>query len=135
MCVFCPKVLSRSDSSYNTDCEHSRRLQPLVPHTISISPTGHVLLTLDTLSRSGEGGGRDLVVWGAGYDYQLGNGKRASLPIPTMLHRPDGSRFMLITRTAKIVNDFNGKILGRRVKVEQCAVAGYGNSVVYWKIC
>jgi hypothetical protein len=118
-----------------TDSEKSQSLQPLVPHNVSISPTGHILLTLDTLSRSGGGGGRDLFAWGANYDYQLGNGKRGSLASPTALQRPDGSRLMLIRRTAKEVKDLAGRIWGRRVQVEQRAVAGYGNSFVYWKIC
>jgi hypothetical protein len=118
-----------------TDSEQTRSLQPLVPYVISISATGHVLLTLDTLTRSGLGGGRDLVVWGANYDYQLGNGKRGSLPTPTMLHRPDDSRFMLMQKTAKEVRDLRGEAWARRVKIEQRAVAGYNNNIVYWKIC
>ncbi len=51
---------------------------------------GHVLLTLDTLERAGnEDGGRDLLVWGNGRDYQLGNGRRSSLASPTALEVND----------------------------------------------
>lgn len=110
-------------------------MQPIQTRDISISPTGHVLLTLDTLERSGPGGGgRDLIAWGANSEYQLGNGKRGSLASPTALHAEDGQRFMLGKKNAE-VRDLSGKVWKKDVEVEQCAVAGYGNSVVYWKIC
>ena len=117
------------------DSERTNNLQPIYPHDISISPTGHVLLTLDTLARSGPGGrGRDLLVWGANQDYQLGNGKRGSLASPTALESPDGQRFMLGKKQAE-VRDLSGKVWKKKVEVEQCAVTGHGNSVVYWRIC
>ena len=95
-----------------------------------------MLLTLDTLARSGPGaGGRDLLVWGANSDYQLGNGKRGSTSTPRNLEGSKGERFMLGKKKAKEVKDLAGKIWKRGVEVEQCAVAGYGNSVVYWRIC
>lgn len=105
-----------------------------MPHAISISPTGHVLLTLDTLSRASPGGGgRDLLVWGANRQYELGNGKRASLAAPTPLQQEDGSRLMLM-KTKADVKDMQGKLWSKGVEIEQCAVAGYRNSMVYWKI-
>lgn len=113
--------------------EKTENLQPIVPHSISISPTGHVVLTLDTENGPG-GSGRDVMVWGANYDYQLGNGKRSSLAVPTTLLRPDGSRFILAKSKAD-VKDLSGKLWKRGVDVEQRAVAGYGNSIVYWRIC
>ncbi|KAG1877771.1 regulator of chromosome condensation 1/beta-lactamase-inhibitor protein II [Suillus subalutaceus] len=116
---------------YNED---SRTMSPILPHAISVSPTGHVLLTLDTQAHGGPGGlGRDLVVWGTNHDYQLGTGKRSSLPVPTTLERPEGGRFILGQRKAP-VRDLAGKIWKKKVEVEQCAVAGYGNSIIYWKI-
>jgi hypothetical protein len=110
-------------------------MQPIYPHDISISPTGHVLLTLDTRARSGPGGGggRDLLAWGANQEYQLGNGKRGSSAAPQALHAPDGLRFMLSQRKAE-VKDMSGKVWKSGAVVEQCAVAGWGNSVVYWRI-
>lgn len=117
------------------DSEKTQNLQPIYPHDISISPTGHVLLTLDTLARAGPGnGGRDLLVWGANQNYELGNGKRGSLASPLALHAPDGQRFMLGRRTAD-VKDMGGKVWKKGAVVEQCALAGWGNSMVYWKIC
>lgn len=99
-----------------------------------MSPTGHVLLTLDTIAREGPGGkGRDLLVWGANQEYQLGNGKRGSLASPTTLHAADGARLLLAQRKAD-VRDLGGKMWKKGVAVEQCAVAGWGNSVVYWRI-
>ncbi|KAJ3541331.1 hypothetical protein NM688_g6101 [Phlebia brevispora] len=99
--------------------EKTNNLQPIYPHDISISPTGHVLLTLDTLARSGPGGGgRDLLVWGLNQEYQLGNGKRGSIASPMILHAPDGQRFMLGRRTADI-KDLSGKLWRKGVQVEQ----------------
>ncbi|KAG1756442.1 regulator of chromosome condensation 1/beta-lactamase-inhibitor protein II [Suillus paluster] len=116
---------------YNED---SRSMSPILPHAISVSPTGHVLMTLDTQAHGGPGGsGRDLVAWGTNHDYQLGTGKRSSLPVPTTLEHPEGGRFILGRRKAP-VRDLNGKVWGKKVEVEQRAVAGYGNSIVYWKI-
>ena len=110
-------------------------MQPIHPHTLSVSPDGHVLLTLDTLSRTGPGGaGRDLLVWGANQDFQLGNGKRGSVASPWALQTTDGQRVILGKRKAD-VKDLQGRVWKRGVEVEQCAVAGVGNSVVYWKIC
>lgn len=118
-----------------SDSEQTNNLQPIQPHDITVSPTGHVLLTLDTLSRSGPGaGGRDLVAWGANQEYQLGNGKRGSVASPTTMETADGERFMLGTKRAS-VRDLSGKVWKKGVDVEQRAATGFGSSVVYWKIC
>ncbi|EGN95495.1 hypothetical protein SERLA73DRAFT_186528 [Serpula lacrymans var. lacrymans S7.3] len=114
--------------------EKEQALTPIFPHAISISPTGHVLMTLDTRSQAGSGAtGRDLLVWGTNRDYQLGTGKRTSLAVPTNLEQADSTRFMLANAKAP-VRDLSGKLWKKGVEVEQCAVAGYGNSIVYWKI-
>ncbi|KAG6896734.1 hypothetical protein C0992_006451 [Termitomyces sp. T32_za158] len=111
----------------------TRSLQPITPHAVTISPTGHVLLTLNTGTTT-DVGGRDLVVWGKNYESELGNGRKSSIPIPTTLETPDGGRFMLRRRTAKRVLDMHGKLWKKNVQVEQCAVVGPENSAVYWKI-
>jgi hypothetical protein len=117
------------------DSEKDNSLQPIVPYSISISPTGHVLLTLDTHKRSGSGGGgRDLFVWGANQQYELGNGKRTGQAAPTALEHADGSRVMLM-KTRADVKDMQGKSWKNGVNVKQYAQAGYGNTIVYWKIC
>ena len=109
-------------------------MTPILPHAISLSPTGHVLLTLETQVHGGPGGsGRDLVAWGLNHDYQLGTGKRSSLPVPTTLEHPEGGRFILGQRKSS-VKDLAGKLWKKNVEVEQHAAAGYGNSIVYWKI-
>lgn len=133
-------------SWFNADSEHSKSLQPIRPHAISVSPTGHVILTLDTLERAGPSSptpadllkapvpGRDVLVWGTNTDGQLGNGKRSSLATPGGLTGVgDGPRFMLTSRKAA-VNDLRGKLWKKGVVVEQVAAAGPGYSVVYWKI-
>ena len=115
------------------DNDITKSLQPIVPYAVTISPTGHVLLTLNTSSEM-SGGGRDLVVWGKNYESELGNGKKISLSIPTRLETPKGDRFMLRNRMARKVKDLRGKVWGRNVRVEQYAVVGFSSSAVYWKI-
>lgn len=125
-----------SDTTDPTDSEKTKSLQAIVPQAISISPTGHVLLTLDTRTRAGPGGGgRDVVVWGSNFDYQLGTGKRGSMATPTTLECGDGERFMLQSKKATEVRDMQGKVWKKGVEVEQRAVVGWGNSVIYWRIC
>ncbi|KAI9457802.1 RCC1/BLIP-II [Lactarius psammicola] len=115
--------------------EKTKNLQPIVPHAVSVSPDGHVLLALDTCARAGPGGGgMDLLAWGTNYDYQVGNGKRASIAVPATLGTEGGDRIMLQKQRAKVVRDLQGRVLGRSVDVEQVAIAGYGNSLVYWRI-
>jgi hypothetical protein len=89
-------------------------------------------LTLNT-STAGVGG-RDLVVWGKNHEYELGNGRKSSLPVPTMFSTPDGGRVMLGATKAKEVKDLQGNVWKHGVQVEQCAVAGYENSMIYWKV-
>ncbi|KAG6866103.1 hypothetical protein C0991_008855 [Blastosporella zonata] len=124
---------ARNVSGLHEYSDVTQSLQPIVPNAVTISPTGHVLLTLNTASTT-DVGGRDLVVWGKNYEYELGNGKKSSIPVPTTLETPDGDRFMLRRRKAKQVLDLHGKVWKRNVQVEQCAVVGPENSAVYWKI-
>lgn len=46
----------------------------------------------------------------------------------------ESDRLMLMERKAKEVKDLKGKVWKKNVKVRQCVAAGYGTSVVYWKI-
>jgi len=115
--------------------EKTNNLQPIAPHALSVAPDGHVLLALETHARAGPGGGgRDLLAWGTNYDYQVGNGKRASIAVPTTLEPVDGERIMLAKRRAKVVRDLQGRVWKRGVDVEQVVIGGYGNSLVYWRI-
>jgi len=115
--------------------EETNSLQPIVPHALSVSPDGHVLLSLETHARAGPGGGgRDLLGWGSNYDYQVGNGKRASIAVPTTLETADGDQILLGKRLAKVVRDAQGRVWRRGVEVEQVAIGGYGTSLVYWRI-
>ena len=141
-----------SDDFIHLVSEKTQNLQPIVPYAISVSPTGHVILTLDTLARAGPGNaktGRDLLLWGANKDYQLGNGKRASAATPATLELPglsvgpkvpsepgkDLGRLMMMQRKARVVQDLQGRKWKTNVDVEQHAVAGWGSSLVYWRIC
>jgi hypothetical protein len=115
--------------------EKTNNLWPIAPHALSVAPDGHVLLALETHARAGPGGGgRDLLAWGTNYDYQVGNGKRASIAVPTTLEPVDGDRIMLGHRRAKVVRDPQGRVWRRGVDVEQVAIGGYGTSLVYWRI-
>jgi len=115
--------------------EETNNLQPIVPHALSVSPDGHVLLALETHARAGPGGGgRDLLAWGTNYDYQVGNGKRASSAVPAALETAGGDRILLGKRLAKVVRDPLGRVWKRGVEVEQVAIGGYGTSLVYWRI-
>jgi len=115
--------------------EKTNNLQPIVPHALSVSPDGHVLLSLETHTDAGPGGsGRDLFAWGTNYDYQVGNGKRGSIAVPTTLEPVEGDRFMLVKRRAKLVRDPQGRVWRRGVEVEQVAIGGFGTSLIYWRI-
>ncbi len=108
-----------------------------MPHSLSVSPDGHVLLSLETHAGAGPGGsGRDLFAWGMNYDYQVGNGRRASIAVPTTLEPAEGlgDRIMLEKRRATVVRDPQGLVWRRGVEVEQVAVGGFGTSLVYWRI-
>lgn len=76
----------------------------------------------------------DLLAWGTNYDYQVGNGKRASIAVPAALGTEGGDRIMLQKQRAKAVRDLQGRVLARSIDVEQVAIAGYGSSLVYWRI-
>ena len=119
----------------STDNERIQGVEPINPDEIVISPTGHVLLTLNSSVDSAGVGGQDLMVWGRGHEYELGNGKRTNVVVPTPIPAPDEEeRFMLVSRKAKEVKDLHGKLWKRGVQVKQHVAAGYQNSVVYWKI-
>ncbi len=124
-------------SEHVTVSEKTNNLQPIVPHALSVSPDGHVLLSLETHAGAGsDGGGRDLFAWGTNYDYQVGNGRRASIAVPTTLKPAEGpgDRIMLEKCRAKLVRDPQGRVWRRGVNVEQVAAGGYGTSLVYWRI-
>ena len=104
-------------------------------HSLVASPTGHTFLSFETLARAGPGGlrGRDLVVWGQNRDYELGNGKRNIQAIPSNLFMDQDMRFMLQEKEIQ-VKDGRGKRWGTKALIQQTPVAGYGCSLVYWKI-
>ncbi|KAF9009392.1 regulator of chromosome condensation 1/beta-lactamase-inhibitor protein II [Cyathus striatus] len=109
-------------------------LEPIVPDEIDVSSTGHVLLTLNSAGDSSSVGGRDLMLWGKNFNFELGNGKRSSAAGPITLHDSRGERLTLMNRKAGTVRDLKGKVWKNEVEVEQHIATGYGNSVVYWKI-
>ena len=75
-----------------------------------------------------------MMAWGANFDYQLGTGKRGSQSTPTLIETVDGGRFMLQSKLADEVRDMQGKVWKKGVEVEQQIVAGWNNSIVYWRI-
>ncbi|KAJ4488156.1 RCC1/BLIP-II [Lentinula aciculospora] len=121
-------IRARNVSNLTEYDDVTKSLQPITPHSISVSPTGHVLLALNSTM------GRDLLAWGRNYDSELGNGKRSGLPVPTTLTDVEGDRFLLRRKKAKEVLDLQGHVWKRGVEVEQKAVAGYNSSTVFWKV-
>ncbi len=73
------------------------------------------------------------MVWGKNYESELGNGKKASISQPMTLEASEGGRLMMKKQQAKEVKDLQGKVWKRGVAVEQRAIAGPQNSVMYWK--
>ena len=75
------------------DSEATQSFVPLdiAKVSVSSSPTPHVFATLHTVALSDAAGvqskmyGNDCMAWGAGTDYQLGNGKRSNLSVPQHL--------------------------------------------------
>ena len=114
------------------DDDQAKRLEPIKPAEISISPTGHVLVSLKSSTKTGVGG-KDLMVWGKNYESELGNGKKASVAQPVVVEW-EGERLMLKTKRAKEVKDLQGRVWKTGVWVGQRATAGPQNSVVYWKV-
>ncbi|TFY62418.1 hypothetical protein EVJ58_g3879 [Rhodofomes roseus] len=124
----CGNVRTRNREAQQPAADHAARYFSLADRTCP-PHAGHAR------ARRARGRlGRDLLSWGANYEYQLGNGKRGSSASPTALQGADGARFMLARKKANEVRDLQGKVWKRGVEVEQTALAGWGNSVVYWKI-
>ncbi|KAF8582077.1 RCC1/BLIP-II [Ramaria rubella] len=139
--------------------EKSNSLKPLKPHCISVasgpdlnnsemrhSSSGHIIVTLDTIplshpspnsnvaTEAAGSPGRDVLTWGLNQHYQLGNGKRASVNIPTPVQAGDGEGRLMCKVSKGKVKDFKDRLVGRKMDIEQCAVAGPGISVIYWRI-
>ncbi|KAL0579967.1 hypothetical protein V5O48_002051 [Marasmius crinis-equi] len=122
-------VRARNVSELTEFNDKTSTLQAIPPHSISVSPTGHVLLSLQPLA-----GERDLLGWGKNYDSELGNGRKSSMAVPVVMQNAEGERVMLQQIKAKEVKDLQGQRWKRGVVVEQRPVTGYCNSAVYWKI-
>ncbi|KAK7015016.1 mitochondrial protein fmp25 [Favolaschia claudopus] len=105
-------------------------LQCIPLRAVSVSPTGHVLATLDPVS-----GRRDLHGWGKNQDYELGPSSRkpgTSSPMAVDGGNENG-RVMLETKKAKVVVDLQGRVWGRGQKVEHAtlvAISRPGPSVL-----
>lgn len=73
------------------------------------------------------------MVWGKNYESELGNGKKASIAQPVAVES-ERERLMLTVKRAKEVKDLQGRLWKTGVWVQQRAIAGPQNSVVYWKV-
>ncbi|KAK0210611.1 regulator of chromosome condensation 1/beta-lactamase-inhibitor protein II [Desarmillaria ectypa] len=124
-------VRSKNIGNLSEYSDATQSIVPIVPRSVSVSQTGHVLLTLDTTN--GGRAGCDLLAWGKNQDFELGNGKKSSVPVPTTINMGD-ERTILRKRKGAKVTDLKGRLWSRKAEVEQTAVAGYNSSVVYWKI-
>ncbi|KAJ3501150.1 hypothetical protein NMY22_g19025 [Coprinellus aureogranulatus] len=109
--------------------DNTQRLEPIGLSSVTVSPTGHVLLSVASSPDSSTVGGDDVYVWGRNFDGELGNGKKSSIATPLYVSLDPPS-----PKETREVKDLRGKVWKRNVKVRQCVTAGYGTSVVYWKI-
>ncbi|KAJ7046596.1 regulator of chromosome condensation 1/beta-lactamase-inhibitor protein II [Mycena alexandri] len=107
----------------------TRRRQSIPLRSISISPTGHVLATLEPVS-----GDRDVHAWGRNQDYELGNGKKAGVSSPMPVVDASNGRLLLQRKRAREVRDLEGRICARGIEVEQDIAVGCGCSSVYWRL-
>ncbi|KAJ7273533.1 regulator of chromosome condensation 1/beta-lactamase-inhibitor protein II [Mycena haematopus] len=108
----------------------TQSLRCIRPRAISISPSGHVLATLEPSS-----GGRDLHAWGRNQDYELGpNSKKPGTCTPMLVDGGDGMGRVLLQSKTSEVRDMRGRVWGRGIKVEQYALCGYGSSIIYWRL-
>ncbi|KAI5454757.1 hypothetical protein NCC49_003641 [Naganishia albida] len=152
--------------------ETARSFVPLEIAKVSVSPspTPHVFATLHTAALSDAAGvqqklyGNDCMTWGAGTDYQLGNGKRSNLSVPQHLpplkgkpiidalgnseSTPASRETTLGSGTVSPMPhsrlqlhagradtyDLEGNLIKRNVQAEQTIYAGHNASAVYWKI-
>ena len=107
--------------------------QAIRPHTLSVSSSGHALLSL-----ASTGASHDLLTWGANSSYQLGNGKRANASLPFYMREfgagAGAGRMMLGQGRVDVLKAVDGKKVGWGVQVEQWPVAGSGASAVYWRV-
>lgn len=161
-----------ADITYLTDSEATQSFVPLEIAKVSVSPspTPHVFATLHTVALSDAVGvqqkmyGNDCMTWGAGTEYQLGNGKRSNLSVPQHLlplkgkalidalgnsdSTPASRETTLGSGTVSPMPhsrlqlhagkadtyDLEGNLIKRNVQAEQTIYAGHNASAVYWKI-
>jgi alpha-tubulin suppressor-like RCC1 family protein len=118
--------------------ETTRQLEPLRPDTISVSPNSHVFVTLSPRHHHSQESGHDLLAFGANTEYQLGNGKRGSVAVPTYLPGQHGEERWMLHEQQSVEVPNPGSWLPwsktKSVQAEQRAVAGWNCGVVYWKI-
>ncbi|KZO95773.1 RCC1/BLIP-II protein [Calocera viscosa TUFC12733] len=114
--------------------DSTKALEALPPKAISVSPTGHVVVTLDAISDTNAG--YDVLAWGQNRSYELGNGKQVPAPLPGYVKsfRPEPGSRLMVRETKEVVRDLKGKVRGRKVPVQETVVTGWGCTVVYWKI-
>ncbi|KAJ7752034.1 regulator of chromosome condensation 1/beta-lactamase-inhibitor protein II [Mycena metata] len=105
------------------------RRQSIPLRSINISPTGHVLATLEPVS-----GDRDVHAWGRNQDYELGNGKKAGVSSPMPVVDASNGRLLLQRKRAREVRDLEGRICARGIEVKQDIAVGLGCSAVYWRL-
>ncbi|KAF4608721.1 hypothetical protein EYR40_001068 [Pleurotus pulmonarius] len=92
--------------------EATKSLHAISPYSISVSPSGHVLLTLNADMNVG---GRDLMVWGKNHDSELGNGKKGSSPLPSALANIDD--LIMNLKEGYILHRGSARVRGQDAKI------------------
>ncbi|KAH8833552.1 RCC1 BLIP-II [Flagelloscypha sp. PMI_526] len=123
-------TLVRALSGLQEYDEKTRRMVPIRPESVHISPSGHVLSVLDT---SAGDGGRDIWVHGRNHSGELGSGKKPVVDVPAAAELPGGDRVILRTVSTKDVKDASGHVWARNAKVvPKIALGDASATVLYW---
>ncbi|CAH7686288.1 regulator of chromosome condensation 1/beta-lactamase-inhibitor protein II, partial [Phakopsora pachyrhizi] len=129
--------------------ESEKKTKPIGIHSISVGKN-HVAVVLDNLiNMDGKEFGRDVLIWGQGSEYQIGNQKRTNLSIPqhvsplNVIPSPKPEKMIFNESLIKSGTEspmphsrlqLRGKRKVGKVLVEQAVVTGWGTTGVYWKI-
>lgn len=136
----------RTVSGLQEYSETARAMTPIPVRSLSVGADGQVAVVMDA-PPMGDETRRDVYVWGANDQYQLGLGKRSNLATPALLtlspeedeaarHAPVLNRVLLVERR-KVPGkayDPHGNGAQRSYHVEQDIVAGGQGMAVYGRI-
>lgn len=127
--------------------EEERTMAPIGIRALTVGPKGQCALVVDVRS-TGEQNHRDVYVWGANDEYQLGNGKHVHLATPVLLtlplpedtssskQGPTLNRLLLVERRKAPGAAYapDGRASQRTYHIEQQIVAGGDAMAIYGRV-